>query len=110
SRRRRAARLPRSGTSAGATSAGSPRCPRRAGPAWPRSQDLHRVDVLQRRLVELVGPAVELLDAVLQADHAGAEVAGEVDVVDVAEHGDVELAGDLADERHYFARDLRVEA
>ena len=56
------------------------------------------------------GRALELLDAVLQADDAGAEVAGEVDVVDVAEHRDVELAGDLADEGHHLARDLRVEA
>ena len=34
----------------------------------------------------------------------------EVDVVDVAEHRDVELARDLADEPHHLARDLRVEA
>ena len=43
--------------------------------ASPRSQHLHRVDVVQRALVELGGRALELLDAVLQADHVRAEVA-----------------------------------
>ena len=41
-----------------------------------RSQHLHRVDLFQRALVELVGRPVELLQAVLQPDDVGAERAG----------------------------------
>ena len=63
---------------------------------------------MHRPLVEIGGLAFEFLDAILQTDDVRAKVGGELDVVDIAQHRDAQLARDLADEAHHLARELRV--
>src|SRR5436305_1930239 len=61
------------------------------------SQHRPRVDVVHRALVERGRAAFEPLGAVLQPDHVGAELGGELDVVDVAQHRHAQLARHFAD-------------